>query len=285
MVQNVRPEDLAHRTMLLNMGLPCVSLDEANLIPVGLLNNTCFPSPLRNSLCVWDPKLEFNQYAVVLDHDRFYQWRIAESYSIENENRLWFQSKLFKLDKLYSINIALQEYRNSNQIKNPTPELIQAIENKYDELEVERNVIRNKILQYHIQNKPEGRLKNIKPTAVPRLSCFDSVRPSNSGYQVKTHTEPLLLRSAVRNANKAEEAETKNNGSETDHFALLDEIEYSAMCIISSVNCLETYINFVLSKYLPDALKISGSATSLRQKWLCALYALDPQPNFNRSHA
>ena len=43
--ENVRPEDIARRMSLLMVGAPVTPLDEADLIPEGLVNNTSFSVP------------------------------------------------------------------------------------------------------------------------------------------------------------------------------------------------------------------------------------------------
>ena len=283
LVQNVQQRDIAQRIALRSMGLPCIPLDESNLIPEGFVNSTRFPFPAQNDISAWDKKLEFSQRAVVLDNDIFYQWTIAMPYNVENEHRIWYKSDLFDLDKLYSINRTLREYRNSDCIKKPTSEFIKQIKNKYDELENERELIRDKIWRYHLEKKPETKPSDANMLDPPMLSCFDAVKLTEHGYRTKTHMEPLFLRSAIRNLHRAKEAKSKREADPNDHDALLDEIEYSAMCIINSVNCLETYINFIISKYLSEASRVFDGASGPRQKWLWVPDALNLPQRFKPS--
>lgn len=282
LMQNVRPQDLAQRTMLGAIGLPFTPLDEADLIPEGFANHTCFPSPIRNDISMSDYKLHFHAQAIVLDNSVFHQWSIAKSFHIKSEGRLWYKSELFDLSKLDSINRTLQKYQNSNEMKNPTPEFIKKIENEYDVLEIERKMIRAKILEYHFKNKPKITIKDVDIPTPPMLSCFETVKLTENGYQVKTHMEPLFLRSAIRNLHRAEEARETRDANPTNYAALLDEIEYSAMCIINSANCLEAYINFVINKHLPEYANVFKNA-SAKQKWVWVPHALDLSQKFKPS--
>lgn len=285
LVQNVRLEDLAQRTLISMIGLPFTPLDEADLIPEGLVNRSGFPSPLRNDISVWDPKLEFNQNAVVLDDGFCYQWKIAEPYNIESEKRRWYKSSLFDLSKLDQINRNLQKLRNCPEIKNPTPGFIQKIETEYQALEIEREKIRKEILEYHNENKNQFDTKDALVPKPPMLSYFETVKLAENGYQVKTHMEPLFLRSAIRNLHRAEKSRQARDSNPKDYESLLDEIEYSAMCIINSTNCLETYINYVIKKHLPDESKIFDDTSSHRQKWLWVPTALDLPKKFQTTEA
>jgi len=280
LMQNVRPEDLSQRTMISMIGLPFTPFDEADLIPEGFANYTCFPSPLRNDISVWDHKLEFQQQSIVFDDHVFYQWTIAEPYNIESEHRRWYKSDLFDLSKLDSINRTLQKYRNSNEIKNPTPEFVKKIENEYNVLENEREMLRRKILEYHSKNKPQITLKDVDVPKPPMLSYFEAIKLTENGYQVKTHMEPLFLRSAIRNLHRAKDARATRDANPKNYDALLDEIEYSSMCIINSTNCLETYINFVISKHLPEESKVFDATSSHRQKWIWVPTALELSQKF-----
>src|SRR5438093_5011367 len=78
----------------------------------------------------------------------------------------------------------------------------------------------------------------------------------------------LFFRSAIRNLKRARTPRNKLLKSPDDEEALLDEIEYSAMCIIASTNCLESYINYIIMKYLEKESKVFDDTISHRQKWL-----------------
>jgi hypothetical protein len=153
LLQNVRPQDIARRMTLLMVGVPVIPLDEADLIPEGLVNNTAFPSPMRNDISVWDPKLAFHQTAIVYDGGIFYQWRVAEMDKILGSNSGWFKSDLFELKDLYYIYQKLQAYRNSGELKNPNSKLRESIANDYQKLELVRQPLRRKILEYHAEHK------------------------------------------------------------------------------------------------------------------------------------
>lgn len=283
LVQNVRPNDLAQRGLITMIGLPVTFLDEADLIPEGLANYTCFPYPMRNDISVWDPKLEFQTTSVILDDGVFYQWTIGKSYEISEEHRLWFTSNLFDLTELDKINRNLQKFKNSDEIKNPNHVFIKKINDEYDNLETEREKIRKKIFEFHEKNKSKFNPKDAIVPKPPMLSYFETVKLTENGYQVKTHMEPIFLRSAIRNLHRAEDARSKRDSNPQDYDSLLDEIEYSAMCIINSTNCLETYINFIIRKYLPEESKIFDDTSSHRQKWIWVPTALCLSQKFNPS--
>jgi hypothetical protein len=266
LLQNVRPEDIARRMSLLMVGAPVTPLDEADLIPEGLVNNTAFPSPMRNDISVWDPKLGFNQTAIVLDNGFFYQWRIAEFYGIAGKHYGWFKSNLFDLQELFNINQKLREYRNSGELKESTPNLRENIASDYQMLELQRQPLRKKIIEHHNGLKGNYDTSFASVPNPPHLSLFEAVKLTNHGYYVKTHMEPLFLRSTIRNLQRAREARKKLIQFPDDEGALLDEIEYSAMCIISATNCLESYINYIIAKYLEKESKVFDDTSSHRQK-------------------
>lgn len=274
LVQNVNPEDLAARFPLAAIGLPFVPLDEADFSPEGLANNTCFPY-LSNSIEVWDHKLGFNYKTVVLDDDIFYQWTVSEKKDLPGKHFHWYQSNLFDLEELFEIDQKIQSYRNSEIRKKPTDEFRKEVKQAYDKLEEVREKIRQKILEYHNSKKDNYDPEDANVPNPPRLSYFDAVKLTENGYQVKTHMEPLFLRSAIRNLHRAKEARQKMDTNPKDYDSLLDEIEYSALCIISATNCLETYINYVISKHLPEESKIFDDTSSHRQKWLWVPTALN----------
>lgn len=274
LIQNVNPRDMAARIPLAMIGLPFVPLDESDLTPEGLANNTCFPY-LGNPLDVWDHKLGFNSLAVILDNDIFYQWKVSEKKDLPGKHFHWYKSDFLDLEELFKIDQKIQGYRNSEIRKNPTDEFRNDIKKVYDLLEAEREKIRQKILEYHNRKKINYDPADANVPIPPMLSYFEAVKLTENGYQVKTHMEPIFLRSAIRNLHRAEQARQKIDSNPKDYDSLLDEIEYSSMCIITATNCLETYINFVIGKYLPEESKIFDDTSSHRQKWLWVPAALD----------
>lgn len=280
LVQNIRPKDLAAKTTISLIGLPFITIEDADFTPEGLVNSTGFPF-FSNPIEVWDHKLGFNYKAIVLDNGIFYQWTVSEKKDLPGQPRHWYKSDLFSLDELFTINEELQEYRNSPDIKQPDSEFISKIEDAYNRLDIIREPLRTKILEYHNARKTEFDPTTVNVPNLPMLSYFDAIRLTEDGYQVKTHMEPLFLRSAIRNLKRAEEAQKKREENPDDYYALLDEIEYSAMSIISATNCLESYINFIISKYRPKESKIFDDTTSHRQKWLWFPTAMNLSEKFD----
>ncbi len=273
LIQNVNPKEIAVRTALASIGLPFVPLDEADLTPEGLVNNTCFPF-FGNPIEVWDHKLGFNYKAIVRDNNIFYQWTISENKILPGKHYQWYKSDFLELDELFSINEKFKELRNSEDRKNPNDVFRKKVEKAYEDLEMARNKIRCKILEYHNKQKINFDPADANVPKPPLLSYFESVKLTENGYQVKTHMEPLFLRSAIRNLQRADTARQKRNSDSEDYDSLLDEIEYSTLCIISATNCLETYINYVIMKHLPLESKIFQRA-SHSQKWLWVHAALN----------
>lgn len=72
---------------------------------------------------------------------------------------------------------------------------------------------------------------------------------------------------SIENCKRAEEARKAQNNYSAYHETLLEEIKNAALCIICTVTTLESYINYVIGKYLPDESNIFERA-SIRQKWL-----------------
>lgn len=291
LLQNIRPRDLAARTAMMMVGLPAVPLDQADLIPEGLVNNTGFPM-LGNSINVWDHKLGFSERVVVLDDGVFYQWKISQFYPIPGKHFGWWKSELFDLMPLFTINQKLQDYRNSGELKKPNKELVARISRDYQALEEIRKPLREKILEYHNSKKTNYDVVDAVVPEPPMLSIFESVKlvnnpastaatQSNIGYFVKTHMEPLFLRSAIRNYQQAKVARAKRDKSPDDQACLLDEMEHSAMCMIAATSCLESYINFIIATYLPEESKVFDDSTSHRQKWLWVPAALNLPKRFN----
>lgn len=257
--QNIRPNDLTARFVLQDMGLPTVSLKDADFIPEGPVNTTGFPV-FTGHIDDHDPKLAFANKALVRDSGLFYQWDIG---NMEN----YYKNKPNPLDssKFFEIVDKLSEYQKLLTIKQPDQQLKTGIEDTYKELEKAREKLRQKILEYHDIKKPDYDTSNLNAPTPPRLSYFDSIKYEGGRYHVKTHMEPVFFRSAIRSLNRAEDARRKRDSDHMDHNYILDEIEYSAACIVSAVNCLESYINFVINEHL----SAKPRDESIRGKWRC----------------
>jgi hypothetical protein len=148
MVQNIRREDFRQRLLLTAYGgSPVADMDEKDLFPEGILNSTCF-HVLGNSIEIWDPKLNFNTVAIVLDNQSFYQWKIAELYNI-NKRSSWFKSALFDLAPVFDIYQKIIEYNKSDILENPTEAQRKKVQLHYEELEEARKPLRRKIWEYH----------------------------------------------------------------------------------------------------------------------------------------
>jgi hypothetical protein len=272
LIQNVSPRDLAYRLPKLVTGESRLPFDNIDLIPEGIVNKTAFPF-IANPIDKWDPKLGFNEYAVIFDNGYFYQWKIAELYRI-NERSSWYKSNLFDLIPLWKVYEQLINCL-SKDLENPQPELIWKIKNLYDQLEKVRRPLRIGIWKYHEQKKVHYDTAKANVPEPPLVSFFDSIRVSSSGYEIESHIEPLLYRAAFRNYSMAKEARKQQNDPEIKYESIIDEIEYSAMCIISATSCLESYINYIIGKYLPEESKVFDKSSSHRQKWLWVPAALN----------
>jgi hypothetical protein len=270
--QNIRPKDLAYRAPKLMTGQSKFPLDNIDLVPEGIVNRSAFPFS-GNSIDSWDPKVGFNEYAVVFDDGYFYQWRIAELYDI-NSKSSWYRSNLFDLLPLWKIYRGLTNYLNQD-LENPTFASKKEIEKLYMELEKVRTPLRQEIWEYHVQQKTHYDTTKVNVSEPPLASIFDYIRVTSSGYETESHMEPLFYRAAIRNYSMAEEARKRQKDPESKDEAIIDEIEYSSMCIISATSCLESYINYIIQKYLPDESSIFDETSSHRQKWLWVPSALD----------
>jgi hypothetical protein len=244
LVQNVRPQDFTVRAAYALTGYPTAPLDEADFVPEGIANNSAFAFVMQK-VSAWDPKLFFSEVAVVRDESLFYQWKIAER-TPHKEHGSWFKSELFDLEKLYEIYHKLTEYRTPGILDKPSRQTIANIKNYYETLEQIRDELRGKILEYHYSKKKDYDKSKHDVPEPPRLSLLDTVKldKGKGGYQVKTQIDALFYRSAIQNLEKAFIARKEEKDPQKKHEALIDELEYSAMCIIASVTCLETYISF-----------------------------------------
>jgi hypothetical protein len=276
--QNITSKDLAYRLPKLITGQSNLPLDNIDLIPEGLVNNTAFPF-FSNPIDLWDPKLGFNEYAIVFDNGYFYQWKIAELYHI-TESHSWLKSHLFDLIPLWNIYKELVSIMDQD-LQNPSEELRAKTKTLYDKLEESRRPLRQAIWDYHNKNKIYYSTDLANVGQPPLASSFDKIRAVKGGYEVESHLEPLLFRAAIRNYLMAEEARKQQNNPESKHSAILDELEYSVVCIISAANCLESYINYIIRTYLPEESKVFDSTSTHRQKWLWVPAALDLPFRFN----
>lgn len=257
-------------------------LEGSDLIPEGPANSTRFTFS-GNSIDVVDPKLGFCTRAIVCDSDVFYQWTIAETYDVDSKH-LWYKSNLFDLSRLYSINMDLINYAHQDLLRNPTPEHIKRIKARYAELEKERPVVRDKIWLEHLRRKQGIKIDGMTVSnSPPMLSYFDTIKLKDGKYYTKTHMAPILFRSAIRNLNRANTANEKRQEDKNNYDALLDEMEYSAMCIISSVNCLEAYINYVIVEYLDKEAGTFGGGLKIKDKWWWVPHALNLKQKFKSS--
>ena len=274
LVQNITPKSLGARMAVSMAGLPTVPMDEADFLPEGLVNTSGFPF-VGNSIDLWDPKIGFDFRSVVYDDGNFFQWVISQKKELPDKHYHWYKSDICNLEKFLPLYEKIQEFRNSPLIKNPTTNFINQVSDAYNKLEVLRQKYRAQILDYHNTQKNKFDLSLATVPTPPELSYLDAIKYTKDGYQIKTHMESLFLRSAIRNLLKAQTAKRLHEDNSDNYAMILDEIEYSATSIIASTNCLETYINTVISKYLPSESTIFNDASSHRQKWLWVPAALE----------
>lgn len=279
LLQNITPTDFSYRVPQLATGQSKLRFNNVkNIIPEGITNNTVFA--IGGEYENWDVKCGFFFYAVVLDDSHFYQWKIAEMDDLKDKHYHWFKSELFDLKPLLKL---YEEYLMfETEFRNNKFDDIDKIVNLYERIEKERESIRQKIVYYHDGRKDQT--KNILTTmSVPPLySFFDEVDVNEKGYRIASHLEPLFYRGAIRNCRLAEDANKKIIDPENKHSAIIDEMEYSATCIILSANCLESYINFVITKYLPKESSVFVEKGSThRQKWLWFPSAMDLPDKFD----
>jgi hypothetical protein len=269
-VQNIRQRDLLERlSQAMLGGSPVAEMEEKDMYPEGILNDTCFPI-LGNPIEVWDPKLNFHTHAVVLDNGVLYQWKIADSF--QKNHSSWFKSDLFDLTPLWNIYQKILRMNKPKILKNPTVEARSKLDRYYNRLEKVRVPLRKKIWEYHLQRK--NTVKSIKktPLTIPRFTALDSFKYQDGKYQVYSPIEPLFYRAAFRNYKLAEKwhKEYLRTSGQTE---MHKEIEYSLMTIISAVSCLEAYINMVIKRYptKPQYKKLKDH----KKQWLLVSKALN----------
>lgn len=270
--QNIRPEDLKQRTLLGAIGQPMVPLKKEDLYPEGKLNNTAFPF-LGNPIAVWDPKLSLNRYAVIYDEGYLYQWKIADLITLENMS--WYKSDFVDTEPLRTVYLELMKYRTQEIRTNPTEELRKKAEKDYEELEIEREKIRQKIWDYHLKKKSETPLQSQNNLLPPKLTIFDTITLVDGKYQTRSHLEPVFYRSALRNLKLCKKSNADFRASNDQIFAS-SEIEYALSTIFASASCLEAYINLIIKEYTPqyDDLK------DHKKKWLLIQKSLNPKHQF-----
>ena len=280
LLQNIRPYDLWYRSQAAQEGLPFVTIEDAELIPEGLANRTCFPYGNWNDLL--NSKMGFSERAIVRDNGAYYQWTVSKKLELMGKKHHWYASNICALDRLYEINQEIQQYKNLLLLKKPTLEFVLQVSEIYKKLEEERGKIRDKILAYHNKKKHDFDLKDVDVPDPPILSYFEAVKPVKDGYHVLTHMEPLFFHSAIRHKVLAQKVRDSrlNYLDISEHEAFSHEIEHSAMCIISAISCLESYINYIIKKYIPKKSKKLEKA-SLLQKWLCVSSTLELSHKLN----
>jgi hypothetical protein len=279
--QNIKPEDVTARLIAGLMGMPMVQLDAgANILPNGIVSDNYFTFQL-NSIDVWDQKLGFSEYAKIFDDGRFYQLKVAQfgPFHPTSTSRGWFKSDFLDLEPLRIINDEIYDLRNRYYSRgNPITEEGESLEilrnqviEKYSELERVKAPLRQQVLDWYRNRKNEfiRNEKKVQITAiVPTLTHLDAIQMADGKYKVHSNIEPLLYRAAVKNLAEAKkEVEKRNKKIELESITILNEIEASALCIMSVVTCAEAYINSVIKGFAPsfwDALE----GASLSGKWL-----------------
>jgi hypothetical protein len=246
-VQNVSRNDFFQRLQMSAFGgSPVAEMEEKELFPEGILNDTCF-TVLGNPIDIWDPKLGFNTHTVVLDSGLLYQWKIASLYHI-NDHSSWYKSDLFNLLPLWNIYQKIKLMNTPDNLNDPTDETKARLEDHYNNLESGRVTLREKIWEYHLEKKSEIENVRTTPSNTPRFTILDSFRYRNGQHYVYSPIEPLFYRAALRNSKLAMKWHQEYSKT-SEHNAMHKEIEYSLMTIISANSCLEAYINMIIERY------------------------------------
>jgi hypothetical protein len=121
LVHNIRANDFRERILQGATGNPLAPLNLSDLIPEGMVNRS-FIVYAAPSIEQVDHKLEFNEYAIVLDRNIFYQWKIADlNPSSEKNGRYKFDP--MNLSKLVPIRDKIREYQDSGVLDSPAPEI------------------------------------------------------------------------------------------------------------------------------------------------------------------
>lgn len=261
---NIRKEDFVARFPLLFSGDPFFG-HKAEIVPNGPVNKYYVVFPL-NPIDAWDPKLAFSDVAIVYDDGIFYQWRIADFYPIEGTNQGWWKSALFELGELKSINDQIQKIRNTKINRDNRTELRKELQRLYDELERVRIPIREKIWEYHLAQKAKKPTSGVSDISPPLLTTFDSLDVREDEYRVRTHLEPLLYRASLRSLKMAKEAASKRQPGFLLSNIIMEEMEASAVSILTAHSCLEAYINSIIQDYCTKESKVL-SRMNVGQKW------------------
>lgn len=152
---HVKKETLRDNFLKSFVGLPLEPVSP-DFVVEGKADSDFFPIAY-NPPDVWDPKLTFNNYCLILDGNSFYQWKVAEFHPIEGSTRGWFKSEIVDLTNLRTINEKIQLLRDKRrQEKGIDINLLRnEAEIAYNELEQCRLPIRKKLLEYHESKKEE----------------------------------------------------------------------------------------------------------------------------------
>lgn len=157
----------------------------------------------------------------------------------------------------------LMSLRTQENFANPTDQLKQKATEYYEELEKVRDPLRQKIWEYHMKMKNSTKEINKSHFEIPpKLTEFESINLENGKYTVRTHLEPLLYRSAIRNYKLAKKAREEYEKTKEDNY-ISTEIEYSLIAIVSSASCLESYINMIIGEYANQYKKLED----IKKKW------------------
>jgi hypothetical protein len=84
------------------------------------------------------------------------------------------------------------------------------------------------------------------------LTFIDTLKTYKNKFEIESHLEPIFYLASIENCKRANEARKDQKNYSAYHEALLEEIKAAVLCIICTVTTLESYINYVIGKYLPD---------------------------------
>jgi hypothetical protein len=255
--QNVTPKQVSERILSTFSGQKISPLKKEDADPEGFINETAFPF-LGNPIDVWDPKLGFHKISVINDNGRFFVWHIAELYNI-NEKSSWHKSDLFGLTPLWEVYAKLMSLRKNEILKNPTVEHRKLAEKYYTEYEKTRIPLREIIWNYHLQKQQQ--IEGIN-NQTDYFTIFETIIKDDNTKITRTNLEPIFYRSAIRNKELAKISSERSVKEYNQQFTY-DEIEYSIMSIISSINCLEAFINSLNEQYILNI----NPMDRIRDKW------------------
>jgi len=252
---------------------------ESDVLPEGLVSINAIPF-MGYQIQKVDLKTGFWTHAIVRDGNRFYQWQISELYN-RTDKQSWFKSDLFDLLPLWDLEEKIYDCHNNIKSKTDTELRAKLIE-LYDRLEQIRQPIRQKILEYHNEKKVTVDPSKVVDESPPLLTFIDTLKTSKNKFEIESHLEAIFYLASIENCNRGKDARKAQKNRSLYHEALLDEIKNAALCIICTVTTLESYINYVIGKYLPDEVDIFERA-SIRQKWLHVPAALNLPFRFSPS--